>query len=243
MQVFCAWRKVKTCQLVKPILLAGLGRQVPRLSQDLFSRAESSVQAPVTQGCLGGWLHSQLSWVPHRGLSPQLAEQGGRGLPSWIQRWREIRSVCTFRLPFQRLDVPRCCRYCTVLSWPFSGELAFLDWSTSTCRAGHEAQGQGHGPPPRLIPQTHPTGLPSRPRPPFSWSPFFSYRMMSSLYLWAFFSTCSLSSMWQWLFSRRSRGATRATFVCRGGRTSAEVLPGDPARPQPGLLPAERPGI
>lgn len=46
-------------------------------------------------GLLGGWLRSQLSWVPHRGLSPQLAEQGGRGLPSWIQRWREVRSVCT----------------------------------------------------------------------------------------------------------------------------------------------------
>lgn len=53
MQVFCAWRKVKTCQLVKPTLLAGLGRQVPRLSQDLISGAESSAQAPVTQGCLG----------------------------------------------------------------------------------------------------------------------------------------------------------------------------------------------
>lgn len=36
---------------------------------------------------------------------------------------------------------------------------------------------------PRLSPQTHRTGLPSPPRAPFSWSPFFSYRMMSSLYL------------------------------------------------------------
>lgn len=49
--------------------------------------------------------------------------------------------------------------------------------------------------------------------PPFWCRPFFSYRMMSSLYLCAFFRTHSLSSMWQWLFSRRSSGDTRATLV------------------------------
>lgn len=113
------------------------GKAGAQVAQDLFSRAKSSVQAPVTQGCLLGWLHSkELPWVHHRGRFPQRAEQAGRGLTSWDQT--EGGQVClnTFRLPFQKLDLPRCCRYCTVLSWPFSGEFAFLDWSTSTCRAG-----------------------------------------------------------------------------------------------------------
>lgn len=36
-------------------------------------------------------------------------------------------------------SLPSLWRYCTVRSWPFSGELALVDWSSSTCRA---ARGQ-----------------------------------------------------------------------------------------------------
>lgn len=32
-------------------------------------------------------------------------------------------------------SAPSLWRYCTVRSWPFSGELALVDWSSSTCRA------------------------------------------------------------------------------------------------------------
>lgn len=38
-----------------------------------------------------------------------------------------------------RVSLPSLWRYCTVRSWPFSGELALVDWSNSTCRA---ARGQ-----------------------------------------------------------------------------------------------------
>lgn len=35
------------------------GKAGAQVAQDLFSRAKSSVQAPVTLGCLLGWLHSK----------------------------------------------------------------------------------------------------------------------------------------------------------------------------------------
>lgn len=77
MQVFCAWKE-KTCWQVKPTLPIGLGRRVHRLPPNLLPREDSSVQAPVTQGCLAllGWLHAKgLSQFHHGG--------GGDSDPKW----------------------------------------------------------------------------------------------------------------------------------------------------------------
>ena len=119
-----------------------------QVAQDLSSREVSSVQS-----LRDAWTY-QTGYTPRGCCGPttggtfipggtQLGEhKGGRGLTSQNQEGRgqvhlnAIPSPCSF----QELDSPRCCRYCTVRSWPFRGEFAFLDWSTSTCRAGHEAQ-------------------------------------------------------------------------------------------------------
>lgn len=48
----CLEGNIKTHLQVKPTLPIGLGRQVPKLPQNLFFSEDNSIQASVTQGCL-----------------------------------------------------------------------------------------------------------------------------------------------------------------------------------------------
>lgn len=129
-------------------LPTGPGRQVPRLPR-IYHPEKSALSS--RSGMLGP---TRLATHQGAAVVPPLGGLSSPGNPAGRTQGREgtdqpesgrERSGSLERNPrpcsFQELDSPRCCRYCTVRSWPFRGEFAFLDWSTSTCRAGHGAQG------------------------------------------------------------------------------------------------------